>query len=305
MEGDAFQIAMGSYEIAKADAQTRLREFGLDQLGRELEFTFKVLAPDFDTYAKANRWHEWVKEQAWLFWQYRGAPTSQGKEGEVDDYMQAQRYLGYLLAEYLLGRLQDPNVCPLDLLKSEHIKYLVGLSVEEFVRFRAYFVYRLRLRVGAREKADTSQDYDFAADTVRASLRGLLRRCRRDKCDTCRQNIVALHHNAHGRPIDLVRVAQAKRNVLTRLRVCNEWTPLVDKCVKSLYPWLEQREDDSEDQRGTSPEESGECLCTHFAVGNLFEFLAMCVVAREATGSLLDRLPNLGMGTSLTPSLPA
>jgi hypothetical protein len=293
---DEFKLCMTLYEHRRDELEMdgyRDRQLRLDILSECAEQIFQAFADSFDEHEVSGDWESWIDAQAWLFWQYKGAPMHQPKEGVGDDKMQAKRYLGYLVAQHLLselGKTIPSGKCPVDILSAARVKYLLPLSVEEFVRIRSYFSYKSRLaRNGCDDPSQHHNDYSAAADAVYQALRRLVVWPDQEdtKCRRCGRSLTEVHKNGDKENDGVEKIKAAKKRALDRLGLANNVVAsLVDRCVDSLYPWLKGV--GLGGVWGAVPPEPSRCLCSHFAVANMFEFFVMCFLAH----SMDDPFPN-------------
>jgi len=282
---DSFKASMALYECKRdkigADGHNHLL-FGLDTLAAGLENIFLEYANDFSTHEVLGNWETWIKAQASLFWRYKKAPDNQPETGMNDDWMRAKRYLGYLLSQHLLSKIEKPSndmKCPRDMLCSARVKYLLPLNIEEFVRIRAYFIYKARC--SANLENDTSHhrdDYFAATNTVYQALGNLLARPGREntECIDCGTKLAEIHlagDSLHG---SRKQVREARRRDLARLGLDNSVAKLADQCLDSLGWLFGEIEDEAPNQVRLRPVD---LLRSHLAVGNMFDFFIMCFLA--------------------------
>ena len=99
-----------------------------------------------------------VFSQADLLWRYKGTPENQAKELQINDYHNARRYVGYVIAHRIFESC-FLSKCLFVSLPQPCIEYLQILSLDEFVRYKAYHLYRERIESGENVKGDEYSDY--------------------------------------------------------------------------------------------------------------------------------------------------
>jgi hypothetical protein len=287
-----FSIWMQTYYEQLVRKAVFTRRWELDFASAALVNLFDHFADRFCEHETIGNWEKWIRAEASLVWQYKDCPANQSPDRELDDWMQAKRLLGYLVAEHLLAKTREGGgqcECPLDLLRPERAKYLLALSVDEFVRFRAYFGYRSRIsKNGDDVQSQHLSDYDMATGVVYEGLRDLLLWPHQgSKCRECGRSLSQTHEKSDAHHLEIEQIKVAKKRALRRLGLGVWVDRLVDRSVDSLYPWL---------RRGAStspPSDPPECLCTHFASVNMFEFFVMCAVAHGIGGDPFEKFPRV------------
>lgn len=123
------------------------------------------------TYHKSlsHSFEEFVLKQAQLFWQYKNIDP-QTKEDQDDDYYKAKKFIAFYITEKMISYCTNTNSiqCPINLLDTHDcyvIDYLSELSVEEYLRFRAYLKWIGR---GRRHGQDL-QDFNEASDYLHST----------------------------------------------------------------------------------------------------------------------------------------
>lgn len=106
------------------------------------------LAEYYETiYELQKKYKNWTTENvlkdvnealAHLFWYFNRKQNNQTKEEQDDDYYDAKRYLGFLLADMILRQCSENHKCPDKFLRPEYIEYLRSVSIEEYVKHNAY-----------------------------------------------------------------------------------------------------------------------------------------------------------------------
>ncbi|MBN1653538.1 MAG: toll/interleukin-1 receptor domain-containing protein [Deltaproteobacteria bacterium] len=106
--------------------------------------------------------------QAQLFWYYKGCPASQDNESLSDNYYDAKRFISFCLADEIINQCINGPTCPFSALPAEYAKYLSSLTIEDFVRIKAY-LYWCDRRSG-NLPADPADDYFKAKNYVESFL---------------------------------------------------------------------------------------------------------------------------------------
>lgn len=252
----------------------RPRNSPLDTAATYLVESFRKCVARFEDHERLGHWSEWINAQANIVWRYNGYRRDQSAEQMLDDQKEAKRYLGYLVADDLLQRLQDQNECPEMLLSTERMRYLVPLSVEEFARNRAYFLYRERLWCQAAGSAE--EDYQQVLEELNTFLSALLARPRTERCKKCRPALFDRHQLCDRARTTVGSIKMAKRFTLKRLRLPADTerrlAESVEKCTEAFYAWLGNR------PAIASVDDIRRDLCRHFAIANMFEYFAICLL---------------------------
>ena len=256
-----------------------------------LKRTFYRFADELSSPELHDCWNSWLTTQAWLFWRYKNAPCSQSEEDIHGDFMQAKRYLGYLIADDMLGRALRSDGCVRHLLSAERVYYLVTLTVEEFLRTKAYFHYLARARRTREEEHESrdKEDYAVAEEFVYDTLLMLCDVTWEKRCVTCGGDFSRIFRAvlpAKDIAGSIGYIQKAKLHGLERLSMLRDVRPLVDKCVEALYGWLDAGAEDR------VPTGAVRELCRHFGCMNMFELLMMCPVARRSHGEFRKLLPE-------------
>jgi hypothetical protein len=265
--------------------------YELEKASLSLERTFRGFSDDLSRPELKDCWNEWLSTQAWLFWCYRGAPDHQSSTAMHDDFMRAKRHLGYLVADDMLARTLRSDGCVRHLLSAERVHYLVAISVEEFVRMRAYFFYLARSRCAndVRYGSRDTEDYMAAEEFLYETLRMMFDLDQGNRCVDCGDDFSdTLRAILPAKDIadSVPGIVKAKRLTLERLNIQDSSWSIMDGGVVPMYSWLENG------ARGPAPKQSVQQLCNHFSVMNMFEFLLMCLVARRSEGDRYLMLPE-------------
>ncbi|TSA11331.1 MAG: hypothetical protein D4R73_04035, partial [Deltaproteobacteria bacterium] len=113
-----------------------------------------------------------TKDQAHVFWLFRGAIENNDEERIKNDYHDSERYIGFLIAERLVERCMTKKLRAEDAfyLKNDHCKYLQNLSLEEYIKIKAYFYWHYRGRIvddnATRIKADDHDAFVYVHNTM-------------------------------------------------------------------------------------------------------------------------------------------
>jgi hypothetical protein len=179
-----------------------------------------------------------TKRQARIIWFFNGANPNQIPEQEQNDYYTAKRYLGFLLSDRLLTRWSEGDLCPEESFREEYIEYFQGLTVEEFVRFKAYLRWLDRTK-HRRITHPARQDEDYLVSL--GFLDRLILKCRRNCCGDNEQfwRQIAEGQKYVDRTRDLSVIKTAKSNTLRRLFRDSE-IAVVDAFVDRFYGLIRQ-----------------------------------------------------------------
>jgi hypothetical protein len=263
------------------DSVTDLRQYALDIASKQLKEAFVNLLSDFTLCERGSIWSEWIEAHAWLFWKYKGEYL-QSDGGQLDDYMQAKRYLGYLIAETILAELAEKkSPCPLKLVSAERAKYLLPLSVEHFLRIRSYFNSIDRRRIaGGNESDRTEDDYETAKEYLHGTVKRLAKAAsqRPSQCNSekCANEFLQIHGDADPDHRELAHIKIAKRNTLDRLSLQTYSITTVNWYVDGLYHWLE---DLSNKRAVHRPIDLEKAVREYPGMVNMFELLLVCPVS--------------------------
>ena len=286
---DEFNVWMAIYEGEKGALEADVnsgKNIWLDVLSRALERIFQKFCDDFDKYEVLGKWEEWIHAHAYLFWKYKGAPRNQPQEGMVDDWMQAKRYLGYLVAQHLLSRFEEPkqaDLCPREMLSAGRAKYLLSLNLEEFARMRAYFMYRSRRSGNSPSIHD--RDYTSSTKTIYQALDDVVGWPRRDmaRCRDCRPRLASVHLKGDENHSTRKQVEAARKRDLARLGLDSGVAKLADECLDSLA-WLFTEVGNGDLHRLS--QEPARLLKSHLAVANMFDFFVACLLTHKDKGEI-------------------
>ncbi len=151
-------------------------------------------------------------QQARLFWYFKGCPENQPKKKELDDYYNGKRWLAYLITDSLLQNCKIKN-CAKVLLQKEYVDYLKILSVEEFIRSKAYLIWDHRCKEQfCYGWGTTVQDFKKASNF----LDGLLENCYDHKCDS-KENIIFLDKVPDYLPETVKEIITGKKGAINRI----------------------------------------------------------------------------------------
>jgi len=189
-----------------------------------------------------------TETQSRLLWCYKGKPPDQPKELREDDYYNAKRYIGFLLADLLLIRCSG-RICPEDVIDPnqclfpEYIEYLQGISIEEYLKYKAYLTWDKRNKNNfPRDHGKENEDYFNAMAFLDNTT---MRNCRKRNCKV----ILPLWKKIIEKK-DLMRqqnilsiIAKAKKGALVRLFADatsyaynrDYFEAYIDKFVDSFY----------------------------------------------------------------------
>ena len=208
------------------DSASSLDDISVDRTELQFVETFRWAAASFEDYA----WDEWV--EAYAAFSARRETTSHGVRRASDFLMDAHRQLAYLLADYMFVQCREriaTGPCPFERLSSKRSRFLVSLSLLEFLRKKAYFIFQ--------ERADKSpgkehNDYFQAVNEVRGALFGC--RCHAVRDRDARIDLAKGFAYSHPL-LDAETIAAAKKNALRRLGEDASLNDVVDKFVEDFY----------------------------------------------------------------------
>lgn len=232
--GEHVSVAVAGVSAAQMAHNAYIELMGL--LACKLEEAFRSDVVDFEDCEKDGTWRDWIEAQAWIVWSYRGSPEHQEEERQRDDYMHAQRYFAFLIADHVLAAIREGQ-CPLEVLTEAKVRYLEKLSVHQYLQFSAYFRYKTREAANTPSLDKTSQeqeqeDYAKAAQMVEESLRKCVHRIpTRSSCLTALRSL----QSQTSREMDASRLTEVKLGQLRRLRVSHDIGARVRRYVEVFY----------------------------------------------------------------------
>ncbi len=211
---------------------------------------------------------------AHLLWHYRGRKDDDNHERRQADYFDAKRLLGFMLTEAILNECSPNRSSPecLPYLRKEFIDYLVSLSVEECIRFRAYFDWEKK---GASQSGDVERmnaDYIRALDEIQKTMRNCRGRSPQEYMQLKNASVVLDYVSS----IDSSRIKaikKAKKFAGVRLSYLRE--PSVEKYVDSFYSLLQRT---GQDPNAEDIEEVIRALGADNHIPNMLEFVLRCLL---------------------------
>jgi hypothetical protein len=108
-----------------------------------------------------------------------------------------------------------------------------------------------------------------------------------------------------GDPIQLIRASlpcphwflnlpkQPGRGIFVGLHLSRDLAPSVNEYVDNLYRWLDREGLNGDNDMKTSLPTAGKHFCYDFAVGNMYELIAMCPLVRDVPREAKKCLPEL------------
>lgn len=226
-----------------------------------------------------------TEKLAGIIWHFRGRQVDTDYNRVNNDYHDAKRLLGYLLADRiiqdcLLPKGEERRDC-LVYLREEFMPYLVCLSLEEFVRFRAYFIWD---QAGRPVDGDARIHYFQALNEVQRTMRNCSLRGPAEFSKLPNSKVL-LNYLAKTAYDNLEAIKNAKANAGVRLEfsVWRDAGGFVDR----LYGMLGKHQS----WTNLSPDQVCEVIRvyrenTH--VPNMFEFLARCALCTYSKGEHAD-----------------
>ena len=117
---------------------------------------------------------ELVLKQAELFWRYKGCPK-QSFEDQQNDFYNSKRYLAFYIADYLFECCikNNTNDCPFAFINEEYLSYLISLSIEEFLRHKAYHIWMSQNRPHNTHE----NDYFIAINYTKEAVSSCKKKC--------------------------------------------------------------------------------------------------------------------------------
>jgi hypothetical protein len=274
-------LLMKDVLACRGDDFEKALDKGTQELEKYLIDSFNEGVGSFDAKDAAKEWERWIEVKAHLFW-YRAVRRSNNGTGWDDDHYQAKRYLGCLIAQRFLSTNPVESPTP------AQARYLVGLSLDEFVRFKAYLAYRDRRMGPAPSYHD--MDYQKAMESVHQVVDGWYQQgCRtlpwgKELAIFQPEN---LHYRARNDAISWIK--RAKKNALIRMEA-EHATAIVDGYVDTFYRWLAAVPNGS----AADSIKLIDAMFDHASVINMLEFLVMCLLAqsngRKHYGSMRERI---------------
>lgn len=229
-----------------------------------------------------------VQKQAKTYWHLNGCTVDNNQERIDNDWFNAKRFLGYMIAENLIQSCKD-HQCAKVLLKHEFKEYLNILSVEEFIRFRAYLIWNDRNngKDWSQKDADKSNDDYFKAAKV---INGVFKNCNNELCsdknnkDFWEKSIGKLQED-----LDAESIITAKINRINRLlKNSSEYTNKIKKYVELYYSNVEQF---TTTGKTTEPDILGkiiEKINSEYYVSNMLEYISKCALLCKLTKDTHD-----------------
>lgn len=171
-----------------------------------------------------------TKKQAELFWFDKNCPQFQSESQELDDYFNGKRFVAYLIADILLENCRNNN-CAKVLLQKEYVEYLKILSVEEFLRHKAYLIWVEKCNnVSAFCWGTSKQDFNSALH----SFDDLLTNCKKHNCSSDENAKIWLHAPISSDDKD--RIIRGKKNAIKRIwNDANLFSQEVETFVDQFY----------------------------------------------------------------------
>ncbi|HBR17090.1 MAG TPA: hypothetical protein DD725_05715 [Deltaproteobacteria bacterium] len=111
---------------------------------------------------------ELTEHQAFIFWFYKGSIKDNNIERMRNDYYDGKRYVGFLIADKLIEGCKQNQLdddC-LGYLKEEYFEYLVALSVEEYIRIKAYYNWGNKNKISNNDLFRMNSDYYNAMECL-------------------------------------------------------------------------------------------------------------------------------------------
>jgi hypothetical protein len=210
-----------------------------------------------------------------------------------DNFYSAKRYIGYLIALRLLDDCGKGDKCPFSRIPSECVEYLQSLSVEEFVKTKAYLIWRDRTPVGvASEASQADEDYRTAEEYLDQRASGACCVRKAEKLDRIRRMVTAAQYFDDWPRILAAKVASFKR------RFPNAVVPedTIDRYVGILYSSMKALLADVRPSKEEAMA-SVRALYCHVKHTNMFEFIFKCSLVGELSHDEHNKIRSaLGKG---------
>jgi hypothetical protein len=116
-----------------------------------------------------------VDMQAYIGWFIKLCPD-QSIDKQMDDLCNGKRYVAFLIADGLFRKCRESHCCPLDALGANKavIRLLQSLSIEEFIRYKAYLIWHDRNMIRNDNTKDSNTDYFIVLGDLIEMMRGCL-----------------------------------------------------------------------------------------------------------------------------------
>lgn len=198
-----------------------------------------------------------------------------------DNPYNAKRYVGFLLTDKLLRNCQN-KICPEESLKEECVEYLQGLTIEEFVRYKAYLRWYDRTK-DSYVKDDNKKLEDYL--TGMGFLDSAMNNCENKKCE---DKIIfwqkVVERKFHSKDTILATIKCAKKNTLKRLlpQVYKSHYTYVDEFVDRFYNHILKLSSLNQ----PSQDIAGKIVNSIYEkphVVNMFEFILKCFLVSRLT----------------------
>lgn len=220
-----------------------------------------------------------TEKQAKLFWYFKGSPKIQSPEQEKDDYYNAKRYIGFLLAESLLKVCTNRSKkCATIYLQADFVEYLQSITVEEYLRFKAYLKWHTRNndtlihKDNGKDKVDYFNSLNYLDNTMI--------NCKEKECNENLPFWLTFLNNykTMNKAEVISHIANAKLNSLKRLTPSyNEMQ--IHKFVNNYYgdyvEWIEQK---GERQNTNTLENIVQSIYSQPYAINMLEYISKCPI---------------------------
>jgi hypothetical protein len=224
-----------------------------------------------------------VEKQARIFWHINGCMQDNNFKRIDDDWFNAKRFIGFMIAEHLIECCQDRK-CAKILLHPEYKEYLNCLSIEEFLRHRAYFIWHDRNinNEWNGKNADRRQDDYFEAEK---NIKGVFRNCNGESCNS-EKNITFWHISMGNfqRDEDTAKIISGKKNRLYRL--FNEHSACSTKIKKYVESYYWNVEEFITTGKTAEPDIFNkiiESVNEEYSVSNMLEYISKCALLCNLT----------------------
>ena len=238
-------------------------------------------------------------------WRQNGAVKDLNLTRMQADWENAKHYIAYLIAEDFVSccldkRYESHDDCYMHL-REEYIDYLLDLSVENYIKIKAYFRRQADLDEGKSQPAD---QYYFQAEKELSRAR---RHCKRLSFAERVKSVSDAPTSFLLSNCDLTKIANGREFTLNRLRLNST---MVQEYIDRYYPTVRTAINRlSEDNR---PPDIHELIRANDQVSNMLEFFLRCAIcaaipleeydnrshrvvkSRHLKESLLSSVPPLG-----------
>ena len=228
-----------------------------------------------------------VEVYAEIFWLEQGGVTDVNEKRIKDDWYRAKRYVGFFIADSFVERCiqnqyGDPDEC-FAFFNEAFVEYLIGLSVEEYLRIKAYLDWGDNNEWNIYNASDEDRDrYYFKAlnrlEKARRNCHGMKVSDRFSSLSDYSKNYLAKYN--------FETISRGKSTTLLRLGVS---ASQLHYYIKNYYPKMSS----AVQQNRLSSKDATEILDLLYednTIPNMFEYLMRCPICAAASPELHNRI---------------